>query len=120
MDKKTVVIGASAKTDRYSNKAVRLLQQYGYAVVANGFEDAQINTIPIQTQWQHIDKVDTVTLYLNPQRQQAFYEYILSLQPKRIIFNPGTENATLQQLAQQQGIRTVEACTLVLLNTGQY
>lgn len=120
MNKKTVVIGASAKQDRYSNKAVRMLQFHHHDVIALGFENAQINDISIQTIWQHYDNVHTISLYLNPQRQKEYYSYILSLQPKRIIFNPGTENDELQQLATQQNIDTLEACTLVMLTTEQY
>ena len=120
MNKKTVVIGASPKADRYSHQAVRKLRRYGHDVVALGFEDDMIDDIPIETAWPAISQVDTVTLYLNPQRQQSYYDYILGLHPKRIIFNPGTENKDLLQRAQAQGIQTVEACTLVMLSTGQY
>ncbi len=118
--KKTVVIGASAKQDRYSNRAVRMLTKNSHEAIALGFEDALIDDIPIQSDWKHIDGVDTVTLYLNPQRQKEYYDYILSLKPKRIIFNPGTENAEFEQLAKINNIQSLEACTLVLLSTGQY
>lgn len=118
--KKTVVIGASAKQDRYSNRAVRMLAKNSHEAIALGFEDALIDDIPIQSDWKHIDGVDTVTLYLNPQRQKEYYDYILSLKPKRIIFNPGTENAEFEQLAKINNIQSLEACTLVLLSTGQY
>ena len=67
-----------------------------------------------------IDEVDTVTMYVNPSRQSEWEDYVLSLNPKRIIFNPGTENPSLQSKAEQQGIETLQACTLVMLNTGQY
>lgn len=120
MSKKTVVIGASPKTNRYSNKAVRLLKQNGYDVLPLGYENDTIDGIAIDTSWKTYDAVDTVTLYLNPVKQKQYYDYIISLQPKRIIFNPGTENTELQQLANQNNIQTLEACTLVLLNTGQY
>lgn len=120
MNKKTVVIGVSAKPDRYSNRAVRMLTKNNHEVVALGFENAMIEDIPIQSDWKHIDGVDTVTLYLNPQRQKEYYTYILSLKPKRIIFNPGTENAELEKLAIENKIEPLEACTLVLLSTNQY
>lgn len=120
MNKKTVVIGASAKLDRYSNRAVRMLQKNNHEVLALGFENAAIDNIPIETAWKNYDNVDTVTLYINPQRQKEYYKYILDLKPKRIIFNPGTENHELEQLAFDNNIQPLEACTLVLLSTGQY
>lgn len=120
MNKKTVVIGASPKTDRYSNRAVRMLKRNGHEVVALGFENAQIDGVTIQTEWDKYDDVDTVSLYINPQKQRAYYQYILSLHPKRIIFNPGTENAEMEQLAIDNNIIPLEACTLVMLTTGQY
>lgn len=120
MNKKTVVIGASAKPDRYSNRAVRMLQKHHHDVVALGFEPDFIEEILIQTKWEHYEQVDTVTLYLNPQRQKQYYAYILSLNPKRIIFNPGTENPELEQLALDRQILSIEACTLVMLSTGQF
>lgn len=119
-NKKTVVIGASAKQDRYSNRAVRMLTKNNHEAIALGFEDEMIENIPIQSDWKYIDGVDTVTLYLNPQRQKEYYNYILSLKPKRIIFNPGTENRELEQIALQNNIQPLEACTLVLLSTNQY
>ena len=76
MNKKTVVIGASAKEDRYSNRAVRMLKKHGHDVIALGFEPKTIDNIPIETDWKNIDGVDTVSLYLNPQRQQEYYSYI--------------------------------------------
>lgn len=119
-NKKTIVVGASAKEDRYSNRAVRMLQKNNHEVIALGFENATIGEIPIETDWKNYDAVDTVSLYLNPTRQEQYYDYIIGLKPKRIIFNPGTENETLQQLAIQNNIVPLEACTLVLLTTGQY
>lgn len=120
MNKKTVVLGASAKEDRYSNRAVRMLKKNGHEALPLGFETASIDHIPIQTKWDEYDNVDTISLYLNPQRQKEYYTYILSLHPKRIIFNPGTENPELEKLAAAKNIQTIEACTLVMLSTGQY
>jgi len=120
MDKRTVVIGASPKPDRYSYKAVKMLQQHDHTVIACGFEHATIGNIPIETEWKKYEYVDTVSLYLNPLRQKQYYEYILSLHPKRIIFNPGTENEELEALCKQQQIHALEACTLVLLSTHQF
>ncbi|MFN4006864.1 MAG: CoA-binding protein [Chitinophagaceae bacterium] len=120
MKKKTLVLGASEKTDRYSNMAVRLLVAHQHPVVAIGNKAGTIQDISISTEMQPLNDVHTVTLYLNPTNQQPYYDYILSLHPKRIIFNPGTENETLKALAAENGIATQEACTLVLLNTAQY
>lgn len=120
MNKKTVVIGASPKPDRYSYKAVKMLQQHGHTVIACGFEHATIGNIPIETEWKIYEDVDTVSLYLNPLRQKQYYEYILSLHPKRIIFNPGTENEELEVLCIEQQIQALEACTLVLLSSNQF
>jgi predicted CoA-binding protein len=120
MDKKTVVIGASTNESRYSNLAVKRLQHYDQSVVPIGLKSGLINGIEILTGTPAIADVDTVTLYLNAENQKSYYDYILSLHPKRIIFNPGTENSELEALAQQKNIETIEACTLVMLNTGQY
>ena len=117
---KTVVIGASAKTDRYSNRAVRMLHKYGHDVIALGFEHAIIENTIIETDWKVYENIDTVTLYVNPQRQKEYYNYIFSLKPKRVIFNPGTENAELEQLCFDNNIQPIEACTLVMLSTGQF
>ena len=118
--KKTVVLGASAKTDRYSNRAVNQLMANGHQVIPIGFENEKINGLQIETAFLPIENVNTISLYLNPKRQEAYYDYILSLNPKRIIFNPGTENKDLEQLAKKQNIETIEACTLVMLSVGNY
>jgi len=120
MAKKTLVIGASENKQRYSNLAVRKLLAYNNPVVAIGKRTGMIENTPILTGQQPIEDIDTVTLYLNPLHQKAYYDYILSLKPKRIIFNPGTENEEFESMAQSQGIKTLEACTLVMLSTGQY
>jgi len=120
MKKKTLVLGASDNIDRYSNKAVKKLTAYGHPVIAIGNKKTFIDDIPIYKEHLKVDDVDTVTLYLNPQRQKEYYDYILSLKPKRIIFNPGTENRELADLAVKNNIEPVEACTLVLLSTGQF
>lgn len=118
--KLTVVLGASANPQRYSFLAVSRLKAHGHPVVAIGKREAQIADTPILKDHPPVDNVDTVTLYLNPQRQKEYYDYILQLRPKRIIFNPGTENEELEELATRNGIEPMEACTLVLLSTGQY
>ncbi len=120
---RTVVLGASPNPNRASFVAVRKLVDAGEEVVALGRRPGTIGTVAIQTDWPEAEAlrpVDTVTLYLNPEVQPQYYDYILALQPRRIIFNPGTENAELAALARQQGIEPVVACTLVLLSLGQY
>lgn len=120
MKKKTLVIGASEKADRYSNMAVKKLVAHQHEVIAIGNKEALINNTQIVKDKPSITDVDTVTLYLNPTNQIPYYDYILSLNPKRIIFNPGTENEVLEKLASANGIKTMNACTLVLLSTNQY
>ena len=118
--KKTVVIGASDNPARYSFRAVNMLQSHGHEVVPVGIRQGQVAGLAIHTDRPAEAGVDTVTLYVGPQNQPAWYDYILDLKPKRLIFNPGTENEELEQLAQARGIRTEEACTLVLLSIGNY
>ncbi|MCB0501163.1 MAG: CoA-binding protein [Bacteroidetes bacterium] len=118
--KRTVVFAASLKSDRYSNLAVVRLKENGYEAIPVGFRAGQIEDIDVITNLEPIENVHTVTLYINPRRQVEYYDYIFSLHPKRIIFNPGTENLELQKMAEARGIQTQIACTLVLLNLGRY
>ena len=118
--KKTVVLGASANPARYSNMAVRRLAAHTHPTIAIGRKEGKVGEVDIITARPDMQDVDTVTLYLNPTNQKPYYDYILQLQPKRIIFNPGTENDELEEMARQHGIQTMEACTLVMLSTGQY
>ena len=119
-DKKTIVLGASDNPERYSYLAVEKLKKYGHPVVAIGRKEGKIGDTSIITAHPDEKDVDTVTLYLNPELQKQYYDYIVSLHPKRIVFNPGTENEELASLAKANGIAPLEACTLVLLGTGQY
>jgi predicted CoA-binding protein len=119
-EKKTIVLGASANPSRYSFLAINRLRSKGHPVVAVGRKPGVVADVEIITAKQPVEGVDTVTLYLNPQNQKEYYDYILSLRPKRIIFNPGTENEELYKLADKNGIDYQEACTLVMLGTGQY
>jgi predicted CoA-binding protein len=119
MNKNTLVLGASPKPERYSYKAVVRLKQYGHSVYAFGLREAEIDGTPIQTDWPD-EEFDTVTLYLNSQRQVPFYDRIIDLKPKRVIFNPGTENQQLMQLLAKSGIEVEVACTLVMLSVGNY
>jgi uncharacterized protein len=118
--KKTLVIGASDNPERYSNLAIHRLHKHGHEVVALGRKEVVVDGVQVAKENMAFDNVDTVTLYVNPTHQEAYYDYILSLQPKRIIFNPGTENPAFEQMAEAKGIATIEACTLVMLATGQY
>ncbi len=118
--KKTVVLGASTHTYRYANMAVRRLLAHGHEVVPIGIDEGSIEGHEIIIGQPSLDDVDTVTIYLNPTNQREYYPYIISLKPKRIIFNPGAENPELVQLAHENGIETEEACTLVLLSINQY
>lgn len=118
--KKTLVIGASTNTQRYSNLAVKKLVAHNHPVVALGKRPGMIGNTAITTDKRIIEDIDTVTLYLNSENQKPYYDYIIALKPKRIIFNPGAENEELEILAEENGIKTMEACTLVLLSTSQY
>ena len=120
MAKKTLVLGASPNPERYSYLAINRLKNTGHPVVAIGKRSAVVNGVTIDTDKKPMTDVDTVTLYLSAQNQKEYYDYILSLHPKRIIFNPGAENDELFDMAQKNGITPLEACTLVLLSTGQY
>lgn len=119
-EKKTVVLGASANPSRYSNIAINRLSAYQHPVVAVGLREGRTGDVNIVKGQPKEENVDTITLYLNAENQKQYYDYIFSLQPKRIIFNPGAENDELAELAQKKGIQTMEACTLVMLSTGQY
>lgn len=118
--KKTVVLGASANPARYSNIAINRLSVYKHPVVAVGLREGRVGDVNIVKGQPKEESVDTITLYLNSNNQKQYYDYILSLKPKRIIFNPGAENDELEELANKNGIKTIEACTLVMLSTGQY
>lgn len=119
--KKTLVIGASENPSRYAFRAINRLIDSGHEVIAIGRKAGKIGDIEILTGTPEIPALDTVTLYINPSIQAAIYEdYILSLNPKRIIFNPGTENPTLIKRAKEQGILTEIACTLVMLSIDDY
>jgi len=120
-NKKTVVLGASTKEHRASNQAIHRLKRNGFEAVPIGVRQGEIAGIEILNGQPKIEDVHTLTLYLNPQRQQAFYDYILNdLKPQRIIFNPGTENSELMRLAKKKDIETEVACTLVMLAVGNY
>ncbi len=117
---KTIVLGASPNPDRYSYKAVQLLQDKEKDVVAMGINKGKIGTISIVSLTAKITDVHTLSLYLNPQLQEQYLDFILSLNPKRVLFNPGTENPILATKLIQEGIAWENVCTLLLLTTNQY
>ena len=117
---KTLVLGGSLKPQRYSNKAIEMLRAHDVETVSVGLKTGIVAGVTIETEPIAFEDIHTVTLYLNPQRQEEYYDYIINLRPKRIIFNPGTENPELVKLAKKNGIKSLEACTLVLLSTGLY
>ena len=118
--KKTLVLGASTKPDRYAFKAVTMLVDKGHSVLAVGQNAGEVAGVKIQTKAIPLKNIDTVTLYLNPTRQRDYYNYIVEAKPKRVIFNPGTENPEFYQLLKSNNIQVEIACTLVLLSTNQY
>jgi uncharacterized protein len=119
-EKKTLVLGASDNPARYSYLAIQRLRRHHHPVVAIGRKNTFVGDVTITKDKKPFDNVDTITLYLNAGHQREYYDYILSLKPKRIIFNPGAENDELAELASQHGIEASEACTLVMLSTNQY
>ena len=122
MSKKTVIIGASPNPARYAYLAAGMLTEYDNEIVPLGIKRGEVNGKQILDirQKPAIKDVDTVTLYIGPRHQPEWYDYILSLKPKRIIFNPGTENNEFEKLAEEHGIEAMQACTLVLLRSHQY
>ena len=120
MKKKTLVLGASLKPERYSNIAINRLRNYNHEVKAFGLRSGEVSGVAIHTELLQYKDIDTVTLYLNPKRQENFYNYIIGLKPNRVIFNPGTENDKFYSLLKDHNIGYEVACTLVLLGTGQY
>ena len=118
--KLTLVVGASINPSRYSNMAILRLREHQHPVLALGLTMGKVADVIIETEKKIIVGIDTVTLYLNPERQKEYYDYIISLKPNRVIFNPGTENIYFEKMLSEAGITAVEACTLVLLSIGQY
>lgn len=119
-NKKTLVLGASTKPDRYAFKAINMLVEKGHSVLAIGQNAGEVAGIKIHTKQIPLANIDTVTLYLNAMRQRDYYNYIVETHPKRVIFNPGAENPEFYQLLQLNNIKVEIACTLVLLTTNQF
>ena len=120
MKKKTLVMGASLKPNRYSHLAINKLVRFKQPTVAIGLREGTVDGVKIHTEMEDFEDIDTVTLYLNAKRQEQYYDYIVSLNPKRVIFNPGTENPELYKLLRKNNIYFENACTLVLLSSQQY
>jgi predicted CoA-binding protein len=118
--KKTLVLGASDDPERYSFLAINRLREHNHPVVAIGKKTTIVKDIPVQSETSPIQDLDTVTLYLNPNNQKGYYDYIMEQHPRRVIFNPGAENPEFEKILEEKGIQVMEACTLVLLGTGQY
>ena len=120
MSRKTLVIGSSLNESRYSNIAIHKLKANNHFVEAIGLTKGTIADVIVNTEMVMFENIDTVTLYLSPLNQKKFYNYVVNLKPSRVIFNPGTENKELENILEQNGIKTEIACTLVLLSTNQY
>ena len=119
-NKKTLVLCATTKPERYAFKAINMLVDKGHSVLAVGQNAGEVAGIKIQTKAIPLKNIDTVTLYINPVRQREYYNYIVDTKPKRVIFNPGTENPEFYQLLKLNDIKVEVACTLVLLSTNQF
>ena len=118
--KKTLIVGASPNSDRYAFKATEMLKEYKHEVYAYGLKKGMIGDSQIQTDWPENNDFDTITLYVGPQNQPSYYDKIIHLNPKRVIFNPGTENIGFENLLIKNNIEAIEACTLVMLITNQF
>ena len=119
---KSVIVGSVPKPYRYAYRAAEMMKSRDFDYVPLGIQEGDVLGEQILNLHDkpRIKNVDTLTLYINPSRQKEWYDYMLSLKPNRIIFNPGTENQEFKSLAENQGIVCVEACTLVMLSTGDY
>ena len=118
--KNTLVFGASLKPNRYSNLAIKKLLAHGIETTAFGVKEGKVSGIQIKSNLEDFQNIHTVTLYMNPFRQASYYKSIVDLAPKRVIFNPGTENPEFYALLREHEIEVEVACTLVLLSTNQY
>lgn len=119
-NKKTLILGATTNPERYAYLAAERLTRNGHEIVPVGIKQGEVFGQPILNDRPEVEAVNTVTLYVGPRHQPGYYDYLVGLQPERIIFNPGTENPELMQLARDNGIEPVVACTLVMLASGEY
>ncbi len=120
MKKKTLIIGASSNPERYSFKAAEKLLANNHEIYMIGNKPGQLFDREIKKTPIELTDVDTVTMYVSAKNQPGYYDYILSLNPRRVIFNPGTENQDFSKQLEDNGIVAEEACTLVLLATNSY
>jgi len=120
MTKNTLVIGASLKESRYSNLCVSTLVSGHFPVTAIGLREGSIDEIPVQSGYPELNNIHTVSLYLGPENQVSWYDYILKLNPERVVFNPGTENEEFQAVLTNAGIEVIEGCTIVMVKSGTY
>ncbi|MEM7574369.1 MAG: CoA-binding protein [Bacteroidota bacterium] len=120
MKSSTLVLGATPNPQRYAFIATLRLLAAGQEVELVGIKKGEIGGLSIQQGQPPLENIDTVTLYVGARHQPAYYDYLLSLKPRRVIFNPGTENPELMQLLRENGIEPVIACTLVMLASGEY
>lgn len=120
--KKTLIVGATTNTYRYAYLAAQMLTEYKFPFIPIGIKKGEVfgESILDIKEKPGIDGIDTITLYIGPEHQAEWYDYLIGLKPKRIIFNPGTENTEFAKMAEDQGIETLEACTLVMLRTHQF
>lgn len=120
--KRTLIVGATPNPSRYAFIAAEMLTEYNHEIVPVGIKKGEVSGKQIHDMRKFPDfkNIDTVTLYIGPQHQPEWYTYLIGLSPKRVIFNPGTENYEFEKLLESKGIEALRACTLVLLRTGQY
>ena len=118
--KKTLILGATPSPGRYAGLAAHRLVHYGHPIVNVGIKTGEVAGVPIEKPDKIYTDIDTITMYVGTRNQEGYYDYILETNPRRIIFNPGTENYELETLAEEKGIECIEGCTLVMLSTGQY
>ena len=118
--RKVLVMGASTNPERYSFRAINQLLQHGFEVAALGNKEGQVQTVSISKEMKPYENIHTVTMYLGAKNQMPYYDYILSLKPKRVIFNPGSENGEFAEMLRKNGVEVEEACTLVMLGVGAF
>jgi uncharacterized protein len=122
MSKKIIVVGASDNPERYSYKAIKMLQAKGYTPIPVHPKLTEIESLKVYPSLESLPKeeFDTITLYINPEISSSLAEEIIKINPHRVIFNPGSENAELEKVLSVNEIETLEACTLVMLSTEQF
>ena len=119
-ERKTLVLGASPKPERFSCRAVKKLIEHNFPVVAVGLRAGQISGVSVLKLFPDVEDIDTITVYVGPRNQPVYYDYILAINPRRVIFNPGTENPEFEEILQNKGIQVIRDCTLIMLDKGTY